>query len=177
MPIHMAFKNDYIAIDEKSQKEVQDVLCMQTESTDRQGYPLYNGVKMVEKFNGMGTLDANVPGLTTNTIIEGVTFDPESFYDMGQYMTNSGKLKTCHSGLRWFTLSRQKPVFKIRIKLNSKTKFMNPYTFFGLLTYVPKSDHPFQLTTTAETTNGSHVMVTQQTRYNEWNPDFNFKKV
>ncbi len=64
MPIGMAFKEDYIAIDELTSLETQDVVEMQTEATDRQGFPLYNTVKMVERTAGSATLHANVPGLT-----------------------------------------------------------------------------------------------------------------
>ncbi len=64
MPIFMAFKEDYIAIDELTSIETQDVLEMQTEAPDRQGFPLYNTVKLVEKFTGSAVLAANVPGLT-----------------------------------------------------------------------------------------------------------------
>lgn len=64
MPIFLSFKNDYIAIDELSSLEVQDVLEYQTEATDRQGFPLYNTVKMIEKYSGSATLSSLVPGLT-----------------------------------------------------------------------------------------------------------------
>ncbi len=50
MLIHMAFINDYTAIDELTTFEIQDVLHMQTESTDRQGGPLYvAGTDLAEK--------------------------------------------------------------------------------------------------------------------------------
>ncbi len=64
MPIFMAFKEDYIAIDELSSLETQDVLHMQTESTDRQGFPLFNAVDLVTKFGTSSTLWTNQPGLT-----------------------------------------------------------------------------------------------------------------
>ncbi len=64
MPIFMSFKEDYIAIDELSSSEIQDVLEMQTETTDRQGFPLYTTTKLTEKFAGSATLDAAQPGLT-----------------------------------------------------------------------------------------------------------------
>ena len=60
----MSFLEDYIAIDELSSLETQDVLEMQSEATDRQGYPLYNAVDMVAKYTGSSTLATNVPGLT-----------------------------------------------------------------------------------------------------------------
>ncbi len=63
MPIFTSF-DDYTAIDEKSTNEIQDVLELQTESTDNQGFPLYNTVDM----KAIGTLSTllptNQPGLT-----------------------------------------------------------------------------------------------------------------
>ncbi len=41
MPIYFAFIEDYTAVDELTSIEVQDVLEMQTEATDRQGGALY----------------------------------------------------------------------------------------------------------------------------------------
>ncbi len=64
MPIHMAFKEDYTAIDELTSVETQDVLEMQTEATDRQGFPLYNAVDLVTKFGTASTMPVNQPGLT-----------------------------------------------------------------------------------------------------------------
>ncbi len=64
MPIFMSFKEPYIAIDELSSAEVQDILELQTESTDRQGFPLYNNVDMRTKYTSSAVLDAAVPGLT-----------------------------------------------------------------------------------------------------------------
>ncbi len=64
MPIFMSFIGDYTAIDELSTAEIQDVLEMQTESTDNQGFPLYNNVDMKITTAALAVLPANVPGLT-----------------------------------------------------------------------------------------------------------------
>ncbi len=64
MPIFTAFIDDLTAIDELSSSEVQDILELQSESTDRQAFPLYNAVDMPIKFTGSTTLNADVPGLT-----------------------------------------------------------------------------------------------------------------
>ncbi len=64
MPIFMSFLENYTAIDEKSTLDISEVLEMQTESTDRQGYPLYNAVDMPVMFGTSTTMGANLPGLT-----------------------------------------------------------------------------------------------------------------
>ncbi len=86
MPIHMAFINDYTAIDELSSLEVQDVLNMQTESTDRQGFPLFVAAKdLPEKTAGLGNLGVNQPGLDTDVGIEAVAFSPNNYYNALQF--------------------------------------------------------------------------------------------
>lgn len=171
MPIFCAFKEDYTAIDELSQVEVQDIIEMQTESTDRQGYPLYNGVKMNEKYSGSATLPSAQPGLTTTQVLEGVAFNAGTYYDCLQYYQNKGKLRHVQGGLKWLTLTRRNPHVNIKIKLRSKTKRMNPYTFFGLMVYVPEVGGKLQFHGVDDTTNVMHVEAKLNWRYNEWHQD------
>ncbi len=63
MPIFTTF-DDLTAIDELTSTEIQDVLEMQSESTDRQAFPLFNTVDMAVPITGSANLAANVPGLT-----------------------------------------------------------------------------------------------------------------
>ncbi len=63
MPIMCSFE-DYEAVDELSSKTVKDVLELQTEATDNQGFPLYNTVKMIEKFANSALMATEQPGLT-----------------------------------------------------------------------------------------------------------------
>ncbi len=177
MPIFLAFKDDYTAIDELSSNEIQDVLEMQTESTDRQGFPLYNTVKVFEKFSNSALLAAGVDGLTTTQVLEGVAFSSNVYYNALKFMTIAGKLKSVQGGLKWLTLTSNRPVRTVGIKLRSKTKAMNEFTFFGVLIYVPKVDTDEQIATANDTTNIDHVSVDVTTRFNEWNEDFNMKMI
>ncbi len=178
MPIFGAFLEDYRAIDELSSLETQDIIEMDTtDSTDRQAYPLWNNVKMKTKYGTAAYLPANVPNLTTNQGIEAVAFSSEAYYDMLHYQTNSGKLKTIQGGLKWITLTRQRPFINIPIRLRSSTKFMNPFTFFGILLHCPSASTDEQYQSASETTDLSHIWCTVKYRYSEWNQDFNFKKV
>ncbi len=177
MPIFMAFKDNYTAIDEVANFEVQDSLNMQFETTDRQGYPLYNGVKMQQAFANSGLLAVNVPGLTTTQIIEGVAFNANAYYDSIHWLSIANKVKASAGGLKWFTLTRSHPVKHIKIRIRPKVKRMNPYTFFGIMTFVPAVDSFQQYSTAADTTNVQHVRVDINTRYNEWNQDYDFGKV
>ncbi len=178
MPIMTSFINDYTAIDELSSTEVQDVLELQTEATDRQGFPLYNAVDMPDKFGTtVANLPTNVPGLDTGQSIEGVAFNHEEFYDALHFMTIAEKLKVCQRGLKWMILTRDHPVKKVNLRLARKNKFMNPFNFFGVLVTVPAVDTRFQIPIAASTTNINHVDVEVHYRYNEWNQDFNMRKI
>ncbi len=177
MPIFLSFKEDYIAIDELSSKEVQDVYGMQTESTDRQGYPLWNATKLVAKFTNSANLGTNVPGLTTTQVLEAVVFDENAYFDAIHYMTISGKVKATSGGIRFVTLSRFRNHASIDIKMRSKVKRMNPYTFFGVIIFVPHGDSFRQLFEAGDALTTDGVQVNVHCRFNEWNQDFNFKKV
>ncbi len=63
MPMSLSFE-DTKAVDELSSLEIEDTLELQTESTDRQCFPLYNAVDMVERVAGSALMPTNQPGLT-----------------------------------------------------------------------------------------------------------------
>ncbi len=177
MPIFLSFKEDYIAIDELSSLEVQDVLEMQTEATDRQGYPLWNGVDMKEPFANSADLPGAVPGLTGGQSLEAVVFDIDAYYNMLHYMTNSGKLANCNGGLRNFTLTPNRPFRKLRFRIRPKSKRMNEFNFFGIISFVPSVDSYYQYGGVADTTDINHVDVHAMYRFNEWNQAFDMEKV
>ncbi len=175
-PIFTSFLEDITAKDEKTGLTIGTVLELQSESTDRQVFPLYNTVKMAVKYTGSSTLPAAVDGLTTTQLIEGTAFDINTFYDALQYYSNGDKLKTVQGGLNWVMLTRNRPTRKIMLTLRSKNKFMNPYSFFGVRVMVPQCDTPYQIPQAGETTNVAHVYATVRTRYNEWNENFDFAR-
>lgn len=178
MPIFTSF-DDIIALDKTSTLDIGEILELQRESTDYQCYPLYNGNDVMAGASGVApTLHANVPGLTTDQTLEYVSFDKNTFYDALQYYTTRNKLKNCQGGLKWFTLTRNKPFVKIKYFIRSKVKRMNDYTQFSVMTYVPLSSSVAQqLVSTADTTvDLQHVNVSLSVRFNEWNPNFNFER-
>lgn len=177
MPVFAAFKEPYEATEDRTGATLSTVLELQKESTDRQAYPLFNGVKMTEKFTNSALLDSKVPGLTTTQVLEGITFSPGTYYNSIQYETIGGIVKKHSGGIKWFTLTRQRPVIEIRIKHRSSVKRMNPYTFFGVITGVPKIDNDDQIPISTETTNVSHVHVDFRCRYSEWNQGFDMDAI
>lgn len=172
VPYFLSFKEDYTAIDELSSTEIQDVLEMQFETTDRQGYPLYNGASMGGDALEMG---AGAMGLTTDTTLEGVTFDSDLMFDAMQYMTIANKLKACCRAF-WVTVT-DRNYLTLRINLNSKLKRINPYTSGGVIIHLPTETSPEQLSHSADTTNVNHIDVNFIYRYLEWNENFDMTKV
>lgn len=177
MPIHTAFKENLDIVDEATSLTIKEILELQSEDTDRQCYPLWNGTKMVEKFSGSATLNAAVPGLTTNQIIEAVDFNEVGHYRAMQYYTFAKKYMNLQSGLKWITLTKTRPTFTTNIYIKPNVKRMNKYGFFGLLVHVPQVGTDYQIPIAGDTTAIDHIACDVQCNYNEWNENFDFERV
>ncbi len=182
MPIHMAFISDYTAIDELSSLETQDVVEMQTESTDRQGGPLYvAGTDLPEKVAALSNQGANTPFLDTDTGLEAVAFDIFTYYNSLQFLTIKEKMTKITGGLQWHQLTRNKPMVTQQIRIVPNIKRMNPFTYFGLLITCPSGnpgtvEQPHTITRDFVAAT-QYVDVSWNIRFNEWNEDFDSKLV
>ncbi len=179
MPIHCAFLEDYTATDELSTATVASVLELQTETTDRQGGPLYvAATDMPEKITNSGLMGANTPFLDTDLGLEAVAFGTTDYYNAIDFLTIAGKVKACSGGLRWITMTQQQPYKRMRFGIVPKVKAMNPFTYFGMLLNCPAAPSQFQLPALAELTVATdYVHIDWNIRYNEWNSEFDFGKV
>ncbi len=180
MPIHMAFINDYTAIDELTSLEVQDILEMQTEATDRQGGPLYvAATDLSEKTAGISNQGADVPFLDTDAGLEAVAFNTNEYYNSIHFLTIKEKIKRVSSGLQWHTLTRNRPTLRYKLHIKPNVKRMNPFTYFGLLVHaqiVGGTNQPHTLTRDLVAAT-QYMDVDYDIRYNEWNQNFAFEKV
>ncbi len=177
MPIFCSF-DDYTATDELSTLSIADVLELITEDTDNQGAPLFNNVKMKTGLNAASLLyPTNVPGMDANQNAEAVAFAVGQYYDMLHFLTNANKLKSVQGGLKWITLTPDRPVKEIRIRLRSKSKRMVDKQFFGVLVIVPSAGTNLQYMPASDTTDLVHMLAKIRVRFNEWNPEFNMKMV
>ncbi len=175
IPIYFAFKEDYEAIDELSTNEVQDILEMQKETTDRQGYPIYNGTDLDGDLITLGTTQL---GLTTDTKIEGITFSAGALYDGLQYYTNKRKLQKCMGRIMYRRVRRREgATLKMNIRLVSKVKRANPYMFCGFIIDIPNPGGATQLFEAGDDSAGDHILCKVLTRYNEWHENFDHNKV
>ncbi len=173
--IFTSFMDGQLAEDEVSGLDLNEILELTNESTDRSTFPLFNNVTM-KTYMSNATLDLEVAqeGLTTDLEIEGVTFSEDQYYDCLHYLTNGNKLKTIQSGLKWHTLTRQHPQMSIRWNQHPQTKYMNPYTFNGVFITLPSIGNSFnQIGKAGDTTDINHLEVSFRYRYNEFNHEFN----
>lgn len=175
LPIGSAFE-DQLAIDELSSVEVQDVIEMERETTDRQTFPTWSGTDLNVKFTSSTALHADVPDAAA-TPQETVVFDIDLYYDAINFLTIAGKLRSITKGIRWLTLTANNPTRRVLIRQTGKTKFMNPFTYKGILWGVPIAGSKYQIPMAADTTAVNHYLVEQNTRYLEWNNMFHPEKV
>ncbi len=182
MPIHLAFISDYTAIDELSTLEIQDILELQTEATDRQGGPLYvAATDLAEKGSGLANQGANQPFLDTDVGLEAVAFETSTYYNSLQFLTIKEKMRKVSSGIKWFYLTRNRPIITYNVRIKPNIKRMNPFTFFGLLIDC-RSGNPANIEQPHTITRDfvaatQYVDVDYNIRFNEWNEDFDSKLV
>lgn len=174
----LAFETDYTAKDEISGLEIEDILELQHETTNRTGLPLYTGTDMPVPFTGSTDLHADVTGLTTDQKLESVNFSRDNYYDILQYGKTSKKLQACQKGLKFFVLTRNNPRRKLKIFLDPKVRKVQPYTSFCLLTHAPLVDTAMQIPLSGDTTIDTiAVTVSIRQRFNEWNDSFSAERV
>jgi len=181
--ISCAFPEDLDAIDEKSGLSLKEIIEIQKETTDRQCFPLFNNVNLTNP----SILPAAVPGLTTTQAIEGVAWLPNIVKDQQRYGKVKGLLrKVLPIGVRTIHMNMKKSVRK-RIKITfvpSNAKFINPYTFLGIMLRVPKTTTVIlidqdvnQIMSNSDTSTSAHFLFSIKCKYNERNPEFHMAKV
>lgn len=177
MPIAVSFEDLEVA-DELSALKIKSILELQSNTTDKITYPIFNGTKLSGSVVAMG---ANQDGLTTNESIEGVSFDIQQLFNALTYMTNGSKLSQCIGKITYRTMSvgvmmgaglHQTSTIKFNINIPDKAKFMNPYTFFGILLYIPQLGIETQFGIAADTTAIDHIHIDARWQFLEKNPNF-----
>ncbi len=113
MPIYLSFKDNYEAMDNKSNVEVEDILEMQHTVANKDGTPLY-GVKLgtvrdypASSVNISETF--TIADLTTDLKMEAVAFDEQLMWDALQYYSNSSMLASVMGKWHSVVLDVRKP--------------------------------------------------------------------
>ncbi len=173
--IHTAFNEGKLAEDEVSTLDLNEIMRVTSETTDRQSYPLYNLIDMHDfKTNAYLDMPAETPGLDTDLEIEGTAFANNNYYDCLHYMTNGKKLQKIMTKLQTHTLTRNNPTKIIRFFQQSNTKYMNPYTMLAGMIDFPANTQAGQFGEVGDTTIETSVIQCQfHVRYMEWNHEFN----
>ncbi len=185
MEIGTSMLNRLDAFDKKTGDRIQDILELQSETTDEQCGPLYIGATG-KLFEGGGVQDldfAKVPFLTTDGQMESVAFDKELFFDAMSYYTNREMLKLVTQRMkRWDLFDLDIPHGRTEVNVTrtvntpSLCKFQHPYTYCGELFHLPQSGGTEQYHLAGQTTGVEHLTVKGYIRFYEFNPDFNFAR-
>jgi len=109
-------------------------------------------------------------------LLEGIPFVIEDYKNCLQYYTNAGKMRQIMPRLQYFTLSKQKPFKRFKLRIKRKNKKMVPYSYLGLLTGFGKVGTLDQMPVPADTTAVAHIYTKVKTRYNEWHQGFNHER-
>ena len=178
MPIYTAFLNNLEAADDKTDTQIEDVLMLQHDTTNKDVYPLHANVNLEGAFSQpLSSIAATEAfgdyGLTTDATMESVAFNKENFFDNLQYKTNSSMLKKVTGPMRSIVLGDERPYkFFSRNYTNPIVKRGNPYTFCGILFHLPQVGQFDQVGFAGDTTNIAHVDIKLSCRFDEWNPEF-----
>ncbi len=180
MPIYTSFVDNLEADDVLTAIEIEDVLELAHDLTNKDVNPLFSSVNMrtgasAHPFSNINDADEAFGdlGLTTNPTMESVAFDPDAMFDMLRFMTNSGMLKQVMGQWHTVVVSEHRPWFYNSNNFtNPKVKRGNPFTFCGVLIHMDLMDNPRQFYTAGEVTDISHVQFGMNVNYDEWNPNF-----
>ncbi len=179
MPVYLSFLDNYTAMDNKADVEIEDILELQHTVANKDCTPLF-GTKLqlisaathpVNTVNMTGTFTTE--DLTTNVNPEAVAFDEELFWDAMQYYSNAPMLRSVIG--KWHTeiLHAEHPfIMNSNNFTNPKVKRVNEYTYCGILFHVPQIGTAKQFYEAADSTAASGIDFRVQVRYDEWNSQF-----
>ncbi len=188
MPIFGSFAEKYEAADDKTGTSVAALLELTKAGTEEDITPafaskltvvgssdLLHPVTTVNFTEVFGTLN-----LTTDTKMEAVPWDSDTFFSALKYYTNKGALAACVGKMRTITLTKNRPVAKVFINkfVPRPVRRIVPYSYFGILLHVPDETNPAQYYMSTDATSGlGQVGVKALISFDEWNIDHNQEMV
>ncbi len=178
MPIYTAFLDSLDAADEKTATDIESILALQHDTTNKDVYGLYANVKLSTSGSiPLSTVShTEVFGdyaLDTNADYENIIFSEETMYDALQFYSNAGKLRQAIGPIRSVTLTRDRPFeFTSRRFTYPTVKRGNPYTYCGIMIWLPQAGTRDQFPLAADTTAIDHINVQYRVRFDEWNNSF-----
>ncbi len=174
------FAEDWDPLDDASSLEVEDIVRLTYDTTNRDVTPKFSGTDLVAGIHPMVTeLDAEVFGdlnLTTDTKMEAINFDPDVYFNSKRYGSTGSAVNKVMPSLRSLYLNDKKSASIT----SSFTKFVPERCrygrrglFFGMLEHVPIFSNSRQICDPyTSPTAGSHIISTTVVDFMEWNTQF-----
>ncbi len=178
-------KDTWDAIDPLSASTPQTIFEVVKDDTNEDVIPVFGGNKMKD---GLGQPLSDITGaevygdygLTTNALIENVSNVLNSLDTAEHYKIIANKLKTMHGPRQNYIMSPQRPAVRIYEKRRTpkQVSFADEDLFYGEFLDTPIKSNSRQITNTnISTTAISHVFVRHKVRFNEWNKDFDQRRM
>ncbi len=179
MPIYMAFKDMYEAVDNKTDVEVEDILELTHTVAQKDATPLFNNIKCLrEDDHPVSTIHLTETfshlNLDTDLKMECVTFDETLMWNALRYYSNSKMLSKAMGKWNTVYLNHEHPWrFNSSNFTHPTVKRGNEYTFCGILFHVPLAGTSKQALEAGDvTTATSLIEFNVQVKYDEWNSQF-----
>ncbi len=183
MPIYTAFLDSLEAENTRDAVQIEDVLELVHDTTDKNVQPLWDTVNAFTADNHPlnSVLKTEVFGdwgLTASSPIENVAFDPDLYFETLRFGTNAGMLKKVTGPIKTFHLSAARKSADTFFSSNftqPMVKRGNPFTYCGLLCWLPQVASAVGVTQygiPSEYTDIAHVHFNSKVLFDEWNPDF-----
>ncbi len=177
MPIYFSFLESLTAQDHLSNVSVEDVLEVVNSGSEDSVTPIYD-TKLFSPGNmPLNTVtETEVFGdwdLTTDVTYEGIAFNEELMFDALQFHTSKGMLRKAMGRIRTAQVRQDRPFhFSSNNFTQPSVKRINPFTYCGMIIWVPQADTPGQSLLDSEITDIEHLHFNYRCRFNEWNPNF-----
>ncbi len=171
MFINTAFLSRLDANDSGTSKDIENILELSHATASEETHPLYSGTDLITNY----AMPAAQLGLTTDTKIESVAFAKDDYFDAIKWYENKSMLKTVAPTMRTVLLKRDYPYQRSGIlPMKPIVKYMNPYTFCGILFHVELAGSAQQIPNLADVSDSTtgHVDVNMKWRFREWNKEF-----
>lgn len=177
MPIYTAFLPSLQAEDEKTATQVEDIVELTASLTNKEVFPKFQANLTNASNQPLSTVtDAEVFGdyvLGGDAVLEAVAFVEKDFYDSLSFKTNAGMLGKVAGNFKTVRLTREKPyTYTSNNFTNPMVKRGNPFTYCGVLVFIPQASTGTQTFPIGDTTAISHIHFKLSIRYDEWNPNF-----
>lgn len=179
-PIYTAFKDDLTAEDEKTGTKIESIIGLQKDAvTNLDAYPLFDGNDLLASDDHplSNVNDANEAfgdyALTGSATLENVVFNEGTYYDCRNYYTNGAKLAKVMPKINTVLLRSERPWHMYSNNFTNPTvKRGNPFTFCGILFFVPIAGAYGQVRDVGDVTNIEHIVIQMKVRFDEWNHSF-----